>query len=70
MNNRNIDNNYITEISGKLNYMSSENSLVQFKMGIILSLHNIQSGCEHKMKLKSQKQIKEMKHFTKISISR
>ena len=27
MNNRNIDNNYITEILGKLNYMSSENSL-------------------------------------------
>lgn len=38
-------------------------------MGIILSLHNIQSGYEHKMKLKSQKQIKEMKHFTKIIIS-
>ena len=27
LNNRDIDNNYITEISGKLNYMSSENSL-------------------------------------------
>ena len=27
MNNRNIDNNYITEILGKLNYISSENSL-------------------------------------------
>ena len=27
LNNRDIDNNYVTEILGKLNYMSSENSL-------------------------------------------